>query len=81
MALFSNATEFEIWYQDHCVKCIHDQNDDCPILAIHSAFMPERAARKDEYVFIMDSFIPVDPIRGFAGDCVMFVLDKKRIGL
>jgi hypothetical protein len=35
MGYFSNGTEGELYYEAYCAHCIHDEHDDCAVLAAH----------------------------------------------
>lgn len=35
MAYFSNGTEGEIYRDQYCDRCVHDQNNDCAVLLAH----------------------------------------------
>lgn len=35
MGYFPNGTSGEIFYEQHCSKCHHDINEDCPVWLAH----------------------------------------------
>ena len=35
MAYFSNGTEGELYEARYCRRCVHDINQDCPIILLH----------------------------------------------
>lgn len=72
MGYFSNLTEFELWAQDNCRKCIHDQDPDegCPIVGAHLAHSEgeDGVAQK-----ILEWFIPLSDDESYNDKCKMFV--------
>ncbi len=38
MGYFSNGTEGEMYYERYCSRCIHNENEDCPIWDAHLMF-------------------------------------------
>jgi hypothetical protein len=35
MGYFSNGTEGDIYREQYCSRCVHDQNNDCAVLLAH----------------------------------------------
>lgn len=35
MAYFPNGTSHDIWSADNCERCLHDADNDCPIVLLH----------------------------------------------
>jgi len=73
MAYFANGTEGELYEDEYCSRCIHDENGDCPILLLHLLYNYDECNKKDSFLHVL---IP----RAESGigneQCKMFI--KKR---
>lgn len=71
MGYFSNGTEGELYQHKYCNRCIHDQNEDCPIWFMHLVHNGSGGAIGD----ILNTFIPREGI--YNEKCVMFIPKEK----
>ena len=75
MAHFSNGTQFMMWQDSNCDRCLHDA-ETCPILTLHDAYnvfqFKDATARK-----VLDMLIPADS--GFVEQCSMFLERKEPL--
>ena len=73
MAYFSNGTEGDMFREKWCDRCIHDENNDCPVWNAHLAFDYQQLKEgKEELRQVLDMLIPMkDKI--WPDKCKMFV--------
>ena len=69
MGYFANGTEGEMYEASYCDRCLHSENNDCPIMALHLDWNYEqnKDANKKR---ILDMFIPREGI--YNGACTLF---------
>jgi hypothetical protein len=53
MAYFSNGREGEAYEARYCRQCVHDINEDCPILLLHLMHNYEECNKKDSFLHIL----------------------------
>ena len=73
MGYFSNGTEGEMYYEEYCAHCVHDDPDNgkhCPIWSLHLLHNYEECNKKDSFLHVL---IPRDKKEGFNDTCTMFV--------
>ena len=77
MGYFSNGTEGIMYQARYCDQCVHDRNDDCPILLLHLMWNYEQNENKDKQL-VLDAFIPrsSDGLRN--EECKMFRPKQTR---
>ena len=69
MGYFSNGTEGEMYEEEYCNKCIHDENQDCVILLAHHLYNYEDCNNKKSILHIL---IPRSK-EGWNEKCKMFI--------
>jgi len=73
MGYFSNGTEWEQYESAYCNNCIHDKNNDCPIIASHFLYSYDLCnEEKHPGKVMLDLFIPIKE-NGFCDQCTMFI--------
>ena len=73
MGYFSNGTEGQMYEAEYCDKCIHNDEEGCPVMGIHFLYNGD----KDEDIkTILDIFIPRKEIHN--DKCTMFVEQKEN---
>lgn len=77
MGYFSNGEEGERYQAEYCERCLHDVNQDCPILLIHLLFNYDQH-RDENLKTVLDAFIPWDGI--YNGECKMFIENTDDSG-
>lgn len=75
MAYFPNGTSGQMYQEQYCDNCIHDKNNDCPILLLHLLWNYDQ--QEDETKRrTLETFIPSTEDGLSAEQCTMFVEDK-----
>ena len=82
MAYFSNGTEFEIYKELYCRKCVHDIDSDCPIILVHSLYNYNQFESDEQgktIRSILNILWPVDSKdTGFLNeDCKLFIAQNR----
>lgn len=72
MGYFPNGTAGMLYQEQYCDRCIHDDQNDCPIWNAHLMFNG-----KDTHEGILEMFIPRDE-RGENQECRFFQLSAER---
>lgn len=73
MGYFSNGSEFMQYEAKYCSRCIHNQNDECPIILSHELYSYELCNDNEHPAKMMlDLFIPIKK-NGFCDQCTMFI--------
>jgi hypothetical protein len=70
MGYFANGTEGADYQETYCVKCAHDQNNDCPVWLMHLLWNYEQH-KDDEIRASLDRLIPFKD--GENQQCKMFI--------
>jgi len=69
MGYFSNGMEGDIYMDEYCNNCVHDENLDCPVWALHLGYNQEAANNKTHW---LNRFIPYND-EGFNEKCKMYI--------
>lgn len=75
MGYFSNGTEEMMYREKYCDRCVHDKNQDCPVLLLHLLHNYEEANKPESMLHVL---IPLrdDPYDS-NGQCKMFIEDEQ----
>ena len=74
MGYFSNGTEGDIYEQEYCSKCVHDQ---CSVMLLHLAWNYDDVNdRKKPKPRALDLFIPIEGIEN--KKCTMFFEERDQ---
>lgn len=75
MAYFSNGTEGDMYMEQWCERCVHDNPDKgCTVMLLHLLHNYEECNKKDSF---LHKLIPIRD-DGFAGECTMFIERKAQ---
>lgn len=53
MGYFSNGTEGALYYEQFCDRCVHDENQGCPIWNAHLMFNYQEGNKPDSVLHIL----------------------------
>jgi len=73
MGYFSNGTEGQLYFEEYCSRCIHDDEEKgkhCPIWSLHLLHSYEECNKKDSFLHVL---IPRNKEGCFNEACTMFV--------
>ena len=73
MGYFSNGTEGDLYFEQWCSRCVHDNQDEdifCPIWNLHLAHNYEDCNKADSYLHVL---IPRSGDKCSNERCTMFV--------
>lgn len=73
MGYFSNGTEGELYFEEYCSRCVHDDEEKgkhCPIWGLHLLHNYEECNKKDSFLHVL---IPRNKEGCFNEACTMFV--------
>lgn len=72
MGYFSNGTEGEIYYEDYCIRCVHDRDNDCPVWNAHLLYSYRDC---NDETSILHMLIPRSKDHLSNEACLMFVAE------
>lgn len=75
MGYFANGTEGMMYQAVYCDRCVHDRDNDCPILALHFLWNYDQNRDKEKKM-VLDMFIPQKGIEN--EQCKMFRPKQTR---
>lgn len=72
MGYFSNGTEGDMYQERYCSRCIHGENDECPVWDAHLLYNGDGLLHQE----LLDMLIPQTTSGN--GQCLMFVKSQPR---
>lgn len=72
MGYFSNGSEGDMYEAQYCANCLHDENNDCPVLLAHLLFNYDQC-KNEAYAKVLNIFIPQTKDGCGNEKCTMFV--------
>jgi hypothetical protein len=71
MAYFPNGTSWDLYYEQYCQFCVHENNEDCPVISAHFLYSYQLCnERSNPGKVILDMLIPED--NGYPIQCSLF---------
>lgn len=77
MAYFSNGSEGEFYRERYCERCVHGENEPCPIITLHLLWNYEQHDNGDKKT-ALNILWPRGEGGIHNGDCAMFIAKKSQ---